>query len=141
LARFNELRAELDNAAETKLTYLKFDEVEDGRKGVLAPGDSEYKSETVVDREKREWEDILRPFVEKGDTWLSAPWLVTEVRFMLFAWYGLVDTSLFISHLLSNDPSLYYMTRYSSTHTDASLKRLDTTTNPTQQPTSTIRLR
>lgn len=81
LARFNELRAELDNAAETKLTYLKFDEVEDGRKGVLAPGDSEYKSETVVDREKREWEDILRPFVEKGDTWLSAPWLVTEVCF------------------------------------------------------------
>lgn len=79
LQRFNELRAELDNAAETKLTYLKFDEVEDGRGGQMAPGDADYKSESVVDREKREWEEIMKPYVEKGDTWLSAPWLVTEV--------------------------------------------------------------
>lgn len=79
LERFNALRSELDNASETKLTYLKFDEVEDGRGGEMAPGDAEYKSESVVDREKREWEEIMRPYVEKGDTWLSAPWLVTEV--------------------------------------------------------------
>lgn len=68
LERFNELRAELDNAADTKLSYLKFDEKEDGRSG------------EVVEREQREWKEIMGPFVENGDTWLSAPWLVTEVR-------------------------------------------------------------
>lgn len=79
LERFNALRDELDNAAETKLTHLKFDEVEDGRSGELAAAVSEFKSEGVIEREAREWKHIMEPFVEKGDTWLSAPWLVTEV--------------------------------------------------------------
>ena len=79
LERFNALRDELDNAADTKLTHLKFDEVEDGRSGELAAAVSEFKSEGVIEREKREWKAIMEPFVEKGDTWLSAPWLVTEV--------------------------------------------------------------
>jgi hypothetical protein len=81
LERFNELRAELDNAAETKLTYLKFDEVEDGRVGLKAAADHEFKDEGVVEREKRQWDNIMKPFVDNGDTWLSAPWLVTEVSF------------------------------------------------------------
>jgi Damage-control phosphatase ARMT1-like domain len=29
-------------------------------------------------REYQEWTELLRPFVEQGDTWLTAPWLVTE---------------------------------------------------------------
>ena len=87
LERFNELRAELDNAAETKLTYLAFDEVEDGRAGVKAAATSELPNEGVIEREKREWKAILEPFVEKGDTWLSAPWLVTEVRAIILISY------------------------------------------------------
>ena len=82
LERFNELRAELENAADTKLTHLKFDEVTDGREGQKAPGDAEFKEEGVIEREKREWLNIMEPFVEKEDTWLSAPWLVTEVSFI-----------------------------------------------------------
>ena len=26
----------------------------------------------------REWKEMMKPFIDKGDTWLSAPWLVTE---------------------------------------------------------------
>lgn len=66
LERFNKLRSELDNAANTKLTYLQFDEGEDGRPAEL------------VEREAREWKDILAKYVENDDTWLSAPWLTTE---------------------------------------------------------------
>lgn len=29
-------------------------------------------------REWNEWKEILQPFINKGDTWLSAPWMVTE---------------------------------------------------------------
>lgn len=61
--RFQTLRKELDSAADTKLTYLQ-DLPED------AP------EERV--REYNEWKELLRPFVEAGDTWLTAPWLVTE---------------------------------------------------------------
>ncbi len=63
LTRFNALRAQLQSAADTKLTYL-----ED-----LAEGASEERQ-----REYAEWKQLLQPFVTKGDTWLSAPWLVTE---------------------------------------------------------------
>lgn len=66
LQRFNELRSELDNASTTKLRNLKFDKDTDGR-------DTE-----VVELEEREWKEIMKPFIDKGDTWLSAPWLVTE---------------------------------------------------------------
>jgi hypothetical protein len=60
---FQELRTELQNAGTTELTYL--DE--------LAPS---APAERV--KEWQEWHDILEPFVEAGDTWLTAPWLVTE---------------------------------------------------------------
>jgi hypothetical protein len=29
-------------------------------------------------REWQEWKAILQPFLDKGDTWLTAPWMVTE---------------------------------------------------------------
>ncbi|EJK63498.1 hypothetical protein THAOC_15841 [Thalassiosira oceanica] len=62
LKRFNLLRSELDDAANTKLRPIEFDR--DSR-----PAD-------VVRREKDEWNEILAPY--QDDTWLSAPWLVTE---------------------------------------------------------------
>jgi hypothetical protein len=49
--------------------------------GLKAAADHEFKDEGVVEREKRQWDNILKPFVDNGDTWLSAPWLVTEVSF------------------------------------------------------------
>lgn len=65
LKNFNDLRAELQNAANTKLRHLK-DLTEE-----------EAKSEERV-TEYNEWKTIMDPYVEKGDTWLTAPWLVTE---------------------------------------------------------------
>ena len=66
LRQFNELRSELDNACTTKLRYLKFDIDTDGR------------DKPIVEREEKEWHDILEPYITNEDTWLSAPWLVTE---------------------------------------------------------------
>ncbi|KAL3786134.1 hypothetical protein HJC23_010708 [Cyclotella cryptica] len=88
LVRFNELRSELDNAADTKLSYLKFDEVEDGR-----PSE-------VVERECREWKDILSPYIENNDTWLSAPWLVTE----FYAYRRLIEA---IGYYDKSNPATY----------------------------------
>jgi len=66
LARFRQLRAELAEAATTQLRHVQFDKDTDGRP---AP---------AVEREEREWRDVMGPYVDNGDTWLSAPWLVTE---------------------------------------------------------------
>ena len=38
-------------------------------------------------KEWNEWYEILQPFLDKKDTWLSAPWLVTE----FFAYRRLVE--------------------------------------------------
>eukprot|EP00563_Minutocellus_polymorphus_P005558 CAMPEP_0181031892 /NCGR_PEP_ID=MMETSP1070-20121207/6464_1 /TAXON_ID=265543 /ORGANISM="Minutocellus polymorphus, Strain NH13" /LENGTH=448 /DNA_ID=CAMNT_0023109279 /DNA_START=73 /DNA_END=1419 /DNA_ORIENTATION=- len=61
----NDLRAELQNAAKTKLRHLKDLTEEEARSDERA-------------REYNEWKAIMDPYVEKGDTWLTAPWLVTE---------------------------------------------------------------
>ena len=61
--RFAELRNELQNAANTQLTYL--DE--------LPPNSS---AERI--KEAAEWKELLKPFIENNDTWLTAPWMVTE---------------------------------------------------------------
>jgi len=53
------LRAELSSAATTKLSYLDKE---------AAPSDKEWQ----------EWYDILQPYITNGDTWLTAPWMVTE---------------------------------------------------------------
>ena len=66
LERFDKLRSELEKASTTKLRHLQFDRSTDGRPSV------------VVDREEREWQEILAPYIDNSDTWLSAPWLVTE---------------------------------------------------------------
>ena len=63
LERFQALRQKLKSAGDTKLTYL-----ED------LPKDS--SKERV--REYNEWKELLKPHVEAGDSWLSAPWLITE---------------------------------------------------------------
>lgn len=63
LKRFEELREDLQFAATRQLTYL--DDL---------PEDA---SEERV-KEWNEWKQILEPYVENGDTWLSAPWMVAE---------------------------------------------------------------
>ncbi|KAL7481316.1 hypothetical protein ACHAW6_007003 [Cyclotella cf. meneghiniana] len=88
LVRFNNLRSELDNAADTKLSYLKFDEVEDGR------------PDEVVERERREWREIISPYIENNDTWLSAPWLVTE----FYAYRRLIEA---IGYYDKSNPATY----------------------------------
>lgn len=68
LKRFNDLRQELQNAATTKVTYL----------------DDLPTDPTVSDERKREWEEwrqLLQPYVEAGDTWLTAPWMVSKIYF------------------------------------------------------------
>ena len=63
LIKYNALRQELQSASETPLTYLQD----------LLPGASEERQ-----REQEEWNGLLQPFIERGDTWLTAPWLLTE---------------------------------------------------------------
>lgn len=61
LERFLELREDIGSS--TKLKMLN----------PLPPKSSEGRV-----KEWNEWKHILQPFLDKGDTWLSAPWLVTE---------------------------------------------------------------
>eukprot|EP00535_Pseudo-nitzschia_heimii_P001389 CAMPEP_0197181938 /NCGR_PEP_ID=MMETSP1423-20130617/6062_1 /TAXON_ID=476441 /ORGANISM="Pseudo-nitzschia heimii, Strain UNC1101" /LENGTH=463 /DNA_ID=CAMNT_0042632285 /DNA_START=183 /DNA_END=1574 /DNA_ORIENTATION=- len=63
LQRFNDLRAELQNAAKTEL--------------VLPPAPPSGCSD-LRQTEWDEWKQILDPFVSNKDTWLQAPWMVTE---------------------------------------------------------------
>mmetsp|Transcript_28405 Transcript_28405/g.39920 ORF Transcript_28405/g.39920 Transcript_28405/m.39920 type:complete len:491 (-) Transcript_28405:368-1840(-) len=63
LKRFQDLRSELQSAATTKLTYLPD-----------LPADASAERQ----REYAEWKEMLSPFIDNDDTWLSAPWLVTE---------------------------------------------------------------
>eukprot|EP00591_Stephanopyxis_turris_P004087 CAMPEP_0195511782 /NCGR_PEP_ID=MMETSP0794_2-20130614/3979_1 /TAXON_ID=515487 /ORGANISM="Stephanopyxis turris, Strain CCMP 815" /LENGTH=492 /DNA_ID=CAMNT_0040639439 /DNA_START=40 /DNA_END=1518 /DNA_ORIENTATION=+ len=67
LKNFNALREELQDAANVKLRHL-------------LPHDSCSDDDDHEDRKKEheEWHGILEPFVDNEDTWLSAPWLVTE---------------------------------------------------------------
>ena len=58
LERFNKLRSELDDAANTKLRHVQFEST-DGR------------SADVVAREEAEWKSIMQPYIDNGDTWLS----------------------------------------------------------------------
>ena len=61
LERFQQLRADLQSSG--KLQYL--DDL---------PDDASEERR----KEYAEWKQLLEPFIAKGDTWLSAPWLVTE---------------------------------------------------------------
>ncbi|VEU44537.1 unnamed protein product [Pseudo-nitzschia multistriata] len=63
LERFNALRKELQNAGETKL-------------GLPLPPPSDCSEARRTEWE--EWKQIMEPFVAKGDTWLTAPWMVAE---------------------------------------------------------------
>jgi len=61
--RFQELREDLQNAATRQLTYL-----------------DDLPTDASPERQKewKEWKEILDPCIAKKDTWLSAPWMVTE---------------------------------------------------------------
>jgi Damage-control phosphatase ARMT1-like domain len=58
------LRNELSHAATTKLTPLE------------KPDDDNDDAERT--KEWDEWNRILQPHIDAGDTWLTAPWMVTE---------------------------------------------------------------
>jgi hypothetical protein len=61
LERFQELRKDLQSSSKLKM----LDDL---------PADASESRK----REWNEWKKILQPFLDKGDTWLSAPWMVTE---------------------------------------------------------------
>jgi Damage-control phosphatase ARMT1-like domain len=63
--RFGELRSELQSAATREMTYLD----------PLSEDDTKTPERQ---KEWSEWTQILKPFIENKDTWLSAPWMVTE---------------------------------------------------------------
>lgn len=63
LQRFQDLRNELQSASTTKLA--------------LPPAPPKGCSD-IRQTEWDEWKQILDPFVSKEDTWLEAPWMVTE---------------------------------------------------------------
>jgi Damage-control phosphatase ARMT1-like domain len=77
LTKFQALRGELQSAASTRLTYL-------GDHETFQPsGDESYDDADAVSAEelrleRQEWREILQPYVEANETWLSAPWMVTE---------------------------------------------------------------
>eukprot|EP00566_Odontella_aurita_P014699 CAMPEP_0113586980 /NCGR_PEP_ID=MMETSP0015_2-20120614/34617_1 /TAXON_ID=2838 /ORGANISM="Odontella" /LENGTH=542 /DNA_ID=CAMNT_0000492515 /DNA_START=25 /DNA_END=1653 /DNA_ORIENTATION=+ /assembly_acc=CAM_ASM_000160 len=60
------LRSELRDASNVKIRHLR----------ELTYDDEKEKESRA--REREEWRAILEPFVSKGDTWLSAPWMVAE---------------------------------------------------------------
>jgi hypothetical protein len=64
---FQSLRSELAEAGETRLTYLEDHEI---------IAENEGTEERSIERQ--EWRSLLEPYVEHHDTWLSAPWMVTE---------------------------------------------------------------
>jgi uncharacterized protein with ATP-grasp and redox domains len=59
------LRRELEHAATTPLSML------------VKPDDNDDDNEERH-KEFQEWSDILHPYIENQDTWLTAPWMVTE---------------------------------------------------------------
>ena len=65
--KFQTLRTELQNSANTPLRYL-------------APLPTHMIDDPIALREYNEWKQILSPYLDKDepDTWLSTPWLVAE---------------------------------------------------------------
>ena len=82
LRRFNELRNDLQNASTTKLKLPLQSHLlsisSDNNSNVAACSSSKGSSSSTRLTEWNEWNDILQPFIQKNDTWLTAPWMVTE---------------------------------------------------------------
>ena len=75
LARFTKLRKDLQQASTTPLHYPdKPPPQQDDSYLTLTQQNQLLRR----DKEWQEWKDILQPFVENEDTWLTAPWMVTE---------------------------------------------------------------
>ena len=69
LTEFNALRNELQSAATTTMRHLH---PPTKQKGLST---EQYQQQL---EEYKQWKDILTPFVDNQDTWLSTPWLVAE---------------------------------------------------------------
>lgn len=61
LERFNQLREDLRSSSQLTMLEEPSSDASEERK-----------------REWSEWSGILQPFIDQNDTWLSAPWMVTE---------------------------------------------------------------
>ena len=90
LGRFDELRRELSEASASRLRHLE---------AVDPPGADGRPAPDAL-REDGEWQDILAPHVDAGDTWLSAPWLVAE----FYAYRRLMEA---IGYYDSSNPDTY----------------------------------
>jgi hypothetical protein len=66
LTSFNKIRDELRNASLCKLTMLL--ELSSQNDDISHERQEEWKV----------WSTILQPYINNGDTWLSAPWMITE---------------------------------------------------------------
>jgi hypothetical protein len=66
--RFNALRMDLRSSAPLRMLEAI----------VPASGTTTTDEMESAEREWEEWKAILDPFLEKNDTWLTAPWMVTE---------------------------------------------------------------
>ena len=76
-----QLRTELQFAATTPLTpivpsVLKTNEDDDDDDDDTTTSATEQQQQHM--EECHEWNAILQPYLERNDTWLSAPWMITE---------------------------------------------------------------
>ena len=123
---FQSLRHELQNASETKLRHLY-------------PLPDHMKEDAAAMEEYDEWYEILKPHVDAGETWLSAPWLVAEFylyrRLMeatnyfdpksptyLYDPFAKQKTAGLISSVATADPILKQIEKLSSTSSEASVE-------------------
>lgn len=84
--RFEQLRNELRNAATTKLTHLDDDYYYGKVDSNASVGETTGQGTLTQhhwgiqnrQKEQDEWRQILDPLIQNGDTWLTAPWLISE---------------------------------------------------------------
>jgi Damage-control phosphatase ARMT1-like domain len=85
--QFQLLRNELRNASSTVLTHL------------TKPID--YETNLERQKEYNEWYNLLDPFIQKNDTWLATPWLITE----FYVYRRLMDV---LQYWTPNTPGYHY---------------------------------
>ena len=73
-----ELNSDAFSTIKTKFDALRTELDESKPLTMLEPLSSDHEAIPERVREWKEWEQLLQPFLKKNDTWLSAPWMVTE---------------------------------------------------------------
>jgi Damage-control phosphatase ARMT1-like domain len=75
-AKFDALRKDLQTASPLKM----LEEQQQDDEAAASPKEEEEEEERRRRRQRewQEWKTILQPFLDRKDTWLTAPWMVTE---------------------------------------------------------------